>query len=245
MNSTSGSRWPCCGIVAMRLLPCCGYPSRTVSLIVPYGCGVLGICVQLPVRLAQAQGSGAWCAVAHALAIHLRHRHDPARRAGHEDLLRAPHLLGRNRSLFERDAVFGRELDDGPARDALEDAPGRRSDPPVLYTEDVEPGSLDDVLLAVDQDHRLPAAVVGLVEADLQIQPVIVLDGRVHRAGPYALHARDHGAQPPLLLPGVGDPDERHGEGEEVVLALARVARAGRRDAAGTDYLGVGLAQAR
>ena len=74
--------------------------------IVPYGCGVSGISVQLPVRLAQAQGNGAGRAVAYSFAIYLGHRHDTARSARYEHLVRAPHLIGPNRSLFERDAVF-------------------------------------------------------------------------------------------------------------------------------------------
>src|SRR5919112_3341210 len=148
----------------MGLLPRCGCPSQTVSLIVPYRRREAGVFVQVPVRLTQPQGNGAGRAVAYGFAVHRRYRYTPARRAGQEHLVRAPHLLGRDRSLLERDLVLVRELDDGLARDALEYASGGRSDPPFLYGEDVEARPLDYVVFAVDQDNGLPAVVVSLVE---------------------------------------------------------------------------------
>src|SRR5215211_796919 len=72
---------------------------------------------------------------------------------------------------------------------------------------------------------------------------MVVLDGRVHRLWRYTLLTADYGVQPPLLLLWVCDPDERHGEGVEAVLAVTRVAGAGFGDSAGADDLGVGVAQ--
>src|SRR5215208_3565016 len=72
---------------------------------------------------------------------------------------------------------------------------------------------------------------------------MVVLDGRVHRLWRYTLLTADYGVQPPLLLLWVCDPDERHGEGVEAVLAVTRVAGAGSWDSAGADDLGVGVAQ--
>src|SRR5215213_3439765 len=72
---------------------------------------------------------------------------------------------------------------------------------------------------------------------------MVVLDGRVHRLWRYTLLTADYGVQTPLLLLRVCDPDERHGEGVEAVLAVTRVAGAGFGDSAGADDLGVGVAQ--
>jgi hypothetical protein len=77
--------------------------------------------------------------------------------------------------LVERYTVLGRQLDDGLARDAFEDAPGRRGDPVSPYREDVEARAFDDVVVVVREDRRLPAAVVGVVEAGYEVQPVVVL----------------------------------------------------------------------
>src|SRR5919202_6995945 len=166
----------------------CVHPLQIIGSVVLDGRGEAGILVQLPVRLAQPQGNGAWRTVANGCSVHLRYRYDPPRRASQEYLVRAPHLLCLDLPGFEREAAPCRELDCRLARDALEDASTRGSDSCVLHGEDVEPGSLDDVLCAVNQYDGLPAALVRLVEAELQIQPVIVLHRRVHGLGPYSLH---------------------------------------------------------
>ena len=72
---------------------------------------------------------------------------------------------------------------------------------------------------------------------------MVVLDRRVHRLGRYALDGTDGDVQTLSLFFGGRDPDERHDEGVEAVLAVARVAGAGLRDAAGADDLRVGVTQ--
>ena len=79
------------------------------------------------------------------------------------------------------------ELDHGLAGDTFQDPAVRGGDGAVVYGEYVEAGSFDDVVLGIDQDHRLPTALVGFEKPDLEVEPVVVLDGRVDRLWCYAL----------------------------------------------------------
>jgi hypothetical protein len=119
----------------------------------------------------------------------------------------------------------------------------RGGDITVLYGKDVETRSFDDIVVCVDQDHRLPTSLVGFEEPDLEIEPVIVLDCRVHQLWRYALLTADYGVQTLLLFLRVGDPDERDDEGVEAVVAVTRIARAGSGDPTSADDLCVGVAQ--
>ena len=65
-----------------------------------------------------------------------------------------------------------------------------------MYGEDVEAWSLHDVVVCVGQDHGLAAALVRFEEPHLQVEPVVVLDGRVDGRWCYALPVGDDGVSP-------------------------------------------------
>ncbi len=136
------------------------------------------------------------------------------------------------------------QFDHGAARDALQHAAGGREHGAALDHEQVEPRALGHVAGAVAEHHGLPAALVGLEQAADEVAPVEVLDPGVHRLRRNALDLADDEVQTARALLLGGDPDERHGEGEEAVGARARVARAGGGNAARAAHLHVRLAQA-
>ena len=140
--------------------------------------------------------------------------------------------------------IFGAEIEHGAPRDAGQHAGCGRRQPAVLDREDVEARAFGDIAVEVEDQRGLGAAVVGVVEAAHQIEPVIVLDRRVDRRRRNAHAVADGHVQPALHLLGVGDRAERNGKGHEAVDRLARVAAERRRGAARAQHLDIGGAVA-
>jgi hypothetical protein len=198
-----------------------------------------------PVAVPELAGQRPGHPGAHRLAVDQRHRHDPARRRRDQHLLRLPQIGIGQPALLDRLSGLPGQLDHRAPGHSGQRAAGRSEPPAVRPGEHVVPGPLGERAGQVPQHHQVGAVVVGLQQPEVQIQPVVVLDARVHAVRRDADHVADPQARPALLPFGAGDPYERHGEAVPGGSRGAQVAAAGRQPAARACHRYVGLAQPR
>jgi hypothetical protein len=98
------------------------------------------------------------------------------------------------------------------------------------------PGGIDDAA-------GVAPAVVGVEQRLHEVEPVVVLDGRIDRLGRDPMARADVQVDAGALLLGRRDPDERQRVGIEAIRREARIARAARRHAARADHRDIGVAQ--
>ena len=123
-------------------------------------------------------------------------------------------------------------------------AAARRQPPPVHVGEHVVPGSFGNRAGQVTEHHQVGVVVIGVQQGQIQVQPVIVLDRRVHALRRDASDLADPHACPRFLLVGAADPDERHGVAVEHAARGAQVTAARRHPAACARHGHVGFPQA-
>src|SRR5215472_11494942 len=216
-----------------------------VVVVVPDRGREPGILMAGPVLFAQQRGPGPGSTGADRLAIDAGHRHDPAGR-GRDQHLGCPAQVARGQqSLLHHLPRFGGELDHRAAGDACQGAADRGQPPPIHIAEHVVSRPLGNGTGGIAQHHQLGTVVVGVQQRHVQIEPVIVLDQRVHAVRRDAGHLADPQARARGLLLRRADPYERNRVAVERAPGGAQVPAAGCQPAAGTGHRHVRLAQAR
>lgn len=136
-----------------------------------------------PIRIPDGVCDGPDLAVLDLLAVEGGNGHDAARGRAHEDLVGLVCKADGHDLAADLNAMDPGRVKDAFPRDAVQDATVGRVQDPVFDEDDIEPGPLGQIRVAVRQERIHGLSVPRLVHAADQIPPLQVLDRGIDRAG--------------------------------------------------------------